>query len=61
MFVFIKEMFDVKKVVVVVCYVFWLLIEIGIVKGCKMMLYNFIKIDVINVGVIWEDLFVVVD
>jgi protease I len=58
---FIKDIFDVGKVVAAVCHAPWLLIETEIAKGRKMTSYKSIKTDVINAGGSWEDSEVVVD
>lgn len=58
---FIKVFGVVGKLVVVICYGLWLLIEFGLVSGYCLILWLLLKIDLGNVGVEWIDVEVVVD
>lgn len=46
---------------VVICYGFWLFVELVFIDGCEVMFFFSIKIDLINVGVKWVDKEVVID
>jgi len=59
--VFIKNIYNQKKVVAAVCHAPWLLIETGIIKDKRVTSYKSIKTDVINAGGKWEDSQVVTD
>lgn len=52
---------DSGKLVVVICYGLWILIDVGLVMGCKVILWLLLCYDLENVGVQWYDCEVVVD
>lgn len=52
---FIKGFVELGKLIVVICYVFWLFIEVDLVNGCIVIFFEFICIDLENVGVNWVD------
>lgn len=52
---FVKAMHDGGKVVAAICHGPWMLVEAGIVKGCKVTSYPSIRTDVENAGGLWED------
>lgn len=54
----VREFSDVGKMVVVICYGFWLLIDVGVVCGKILIFYFSVCIDLINVGVDWVDMWV---
>lgn len=59
--VFICEFVCENKFIVVICYGLWILIDVDLVQDKWMISWFSLKIDLSNVGVIWIDVFVVVD
>lgn len=58
---FIRYLNEYKKIIGSICYVGWVLFSVGILKGVMFILIFGIKDDMMYVGVIWVDKFVVVD
>lgn len=59
--VFVKAMYEKKKIVSTICHGPWILISAGIVKGKKVTGYAGIKDDLINAGAEYTEAPVVVD
>lgn len=59
--VFVKEMYDSKKVVAAICHGPWICISAGIIKGKKATGYMSIADDIRNAGATYLDESVVVD
>jgi protease I len=58
---FVRDMFQMGKVVAAICHAGWVLISAGIVKGKKLTCFRSIKDDVVNAGGIYIDREVVRD
>jgi protease I len=58
---FVRDFFASGKAVGAVCHGPWLLIEAGVIRGCRATSYHSIKTDMKNAGAIWVDEPVVVD
>lgn len=52
---FVKTMYGAEKTVAATGHAPWLLIEAGVIRGCKVMPYSSIKTDVINAWDDWVD------
>jgi protease I len=58
---FVRDFFASGKPVGAICHGPWLLIEAGVIKGCRATSYHSIKTDMKNAGAHWVDEPVVVD
>jgi protease I len=58
---FVRSFVEAKKPVGAICHGPWLLIEAGVIKGCRATSYHSIKTDMKNAGADWVDEPVVVD
>ncbi|MCF6157120.1 MAG: type 1 glutamine amidotransferase [wastewater metagenome] len=58
---FVKNMYQKKKLVAAICHAGWVLVSAGILKGKKATCFSAIKDDVINAGAEFIDKEVVVD
>jgi len=58
---FVRDFFTSGKPVGAICHGPWLLIEAGVIKGCRATSYHSIKTDMKNAGAKWVDEQVVVD
>ena len=58
---FVRDFFASGKPVGAICHGPWLLIEAGVIKGCRATSYHSIKTDMKNAGANWVDEPVVVD
>jgi protease I len=58
---FVRDFFASGKPVGAICHGPWLLIEAGVIKGCRATSYHSIKTDMRNAGANWVDEPVVVD
>lgn len=58
---FVREFFDARKPVAVICHGPWTLIDAGVVKGRKLTSYPSLQLDLQNAGAEWVDQEVVVD
>jgi protease I len=58
---FARAFFDAGKPVAAICHGPWLLIEAGIVEGCRLTSYPSLRTDLENAGAEWVDQAVVVD
>ena len=58
---FVKDFFDARKPVAVICHGPWTLIEADVVRGRTMTSWPSVKTDLINAGAEWVDEEVVVD
>jgi protease I len=58
---FVRDFFASGKPIGAICHGPWLLIEAGVIKGCRATSYHSIKTDMKNAGANWVDEPVVVD
>ena len=58
---FVRDFFASGKPIGAICHAPWLLIEAGVIKGCRATSYHSIKTDMKNAGANWVDEPVVVD
>lgn len=58
---FVKEMNECNKPIAAICHGPWLLINAGVVKGCKVTSWSSISVDLTNAGAQWVDSAVVCD
>ena len=58
---FVRDFFDAKKPIAVICHGPWTLIEAGVVKDVEMTSWPSLKTDLRNAGARWVDKEVVVD
>ena len=58
---FVREFFQSGKPVAAICHGPWMLIEAGVIRGCRATSYHSIKTDMKNAGAEWVDQEVVTD
>ncbi len=58
---FVRHVFEAGKPIAAICHAPWILIDAGVVQGCRITSYPSLQSDLRNAGAIWVDQEVVVD